>query len=68
MYIKSILNDTCAWTPNKIYPGLLVPKLRYPGDEESWITKLRLTMGNPDRQATGSWARQSRYLSLGTWA
>ena len=24
--------------------------------------------GNPEIQATGSWARQSRYLGLGTWA
>ena len=25
----------------------------------------RLTMGNPEIQAIGSWARQSRYLGLG---
>ena len=32
------------------------------------LTISRLTMGNHERQATGSWAKQSRYLGLGTWA
>ena len=33
----------------------------------AWVPELRY-LGNPDIRATGSWARQSRYLGLGTWA
>ena len=41
------MNDTCAWTPNKIKYGLP----RYPALGT-------LTTSNPGLQAIGSWARQ----------
>ena len=39
-----------------------------PGNLGAWTSKPRLTTANPGIQAIGSWARQSRYLGLGTQA
>ena len=48
----------CSW--------LLVPRLRYPGDEQSWNTGYWPSgTSNPEIQAIGSWVR---YLGLGTLA
>ena len=49
-------NDTCAWTPNKVFMRL--------GSLGTWARQVQASLGksaatgNPDPQAIGSWYRQ----------
>ena len=53
-HFPSYRNDTCAWTPNKVFSQLGCPS---EGGLGNFLGKWGAT-GNPEIQAIGSWARQ----------